>query len=114
MWRHHRRPLARAFHVAGCRNVVASLWKVDDEPTAALMSLFYRQLWQSKEPIGPAEALRRAQLAMLHNPERIPEWAVGRGPLPNPISGSSKVERVEGKPGHARVWAAFLASGLGE
>ncbi|MFO0879789.1 MAG: CHAT domain-containing tetratricopeptide repeat protein [Gemmataceae bacterium] len=106
--------LTRAFHVAGCKNVVASLWKVDDEPTAALMSLFYRQLWQSKEPIGPAEALRRAQLAMLHNPERIPEWAVGRGPLPKAISGSGKVEKVEGKPGHARVWAAFLASGLGE
>ncbi|MFO0877722.1 MAG: CHAT domain-containing tetratricopeptide repeat protein [Gemmataceae bacterium] len=106
--------LTRAFHVAGCKNVVASLWKVDDEPTAALMSLFYRQLWQSKEPIGPAEALRRAQLAMLHNPERIPEWAVGRGPLPKAIIGSGKVEKVEGKPGHARVWAAFLASGLGE
>ncbi|MFO0881775.1 MAG: CHAT domain-containing tetratricopeptide repeat protein [Gemmataceae bacterium] len=106
--------LTRAFHVAGCKNVVASLWKVDDEPTAALMNLFYRQLWQSKEPIGPAEALRRAQLAMLHNPERIPEWAVGRGPLPKAISGSGKVEKVEGKPGHARVWAAFLASGLGE
>ncbi|MFO0877698.1 MAG: CHAT domain-containing protein [Gemmataceae bacterium] len=107
--------LTRAFHVAGCKNVVASLWKVDDEPTAALMSLFYRQLWQSKEPIGPAEALRRAQLAMLHNPERISEWAVGRGPLPKAISGSGKVEKpTEGKPGHARVWAAFLASGLGD
>ncbi|MFO0877721.1 MAG: CHAT domain-containing tetratricopeptide repeat protein [Gemmataceae bacterium] len=106
--------LTRAFHVAGCKNVVASLWKVDDEPTAALMSLFYRQLWQAKEPIGSAEALRRAQLAMLHNPERIPEWAVGRGPAPKAISASGKVEKVEGKRGHARVWAAFLASGLGE
>ena len=32
--------LARAFHVAGCRDVVASLWKVDDQATAALMGEF--------------------------------------------------------------------------
>ncbi|MFO0877715.1 MAG: CHAT domain-containing tetratricopeptide repeat protein [Gemmataceae bacterium] len=107
--------LTRAFHVAGCKNVVASLWKVDDQSTAALMALFYRQLWQSKEPIGPTEALRRAQLALLRHPERIPEWAASRGPAP-------KAETLEvpekhptiGKPGHARVWAAFLASGLGD
>ncbi|MFO0877714.1 MAG: CHAT domain-containing tetratricopeptide repeat protein [Gemmataceae bacterium] len=106
--------LTRAFHVAGCKNVVASLWKVDDQATAALMNLFYRQLWQAKESIGPAEALRRAQLSLLRDPSRIPEWAVGRGPLPKAISGSGKVEKMEGKPSHARVWAAFLASGLGD
>jgi hypothetical protein len=32
--------LQRAFHIAGCKNVVASLWKVDDAATAALMTRF--------------------------------------------------------------------------
>jgi tetratricopeptide (TPR) repeat protein len=33
--------LQRAFHVAGTRTVIATLWKVDDQATAALMSLFF-------------------------------------------------------------------------
>lgn len=62
--------LQRAFHLGGCRNVVASLWKVDDEPTAALMALFYHNLWQKGEK--PLDALRHAQLALLRHPEEVP------------------------------------------
>src|SRR5262249_35783106 len=42
--------LQRAFHLAGCANVVASLWMVDDDATCALMGLFYRHLWVDKMP----------------------------------------------------------------
>src|SRR5262245_64858353 len=45
--------LQKAFHLAGCKAVVASLWKVDDDATAALMGLFYRGLWVDNQ-IGRA------------------------------------------------------------
>jgi CHAT domain-containing protein len=50
------------FHLGGCKNVVASLWKVDDDATAALMAVFYHELWVKGAP--PLQALRRAQLAL--------------------------------------------------
>src|SRR5205807_3129911 len=54
--------LQRAFNIAGTRNVIGSLWKVDDEATCALMALFYRGLFEGKGGRSPLEALRRAQL----------------------------------------------------
>jgi CHAT domain-containing protein len=107
--------LVRAFHIAGTRNVAASLWKVDDEATAALMVLFYRHLW-GRKPLAPAEALRQAQLALYREPGRIKEWALGRGPLPKPVIGSGKVpdKPTTGKTSPARAWGAFVLSGPGD
>jgi CHAT domain-containing protein len=107
--------LVRAFHVAGARDVAASLWKVDDEATAALMVLFYRHLW-GEEPLGTAEALRRAELAVYREPGRIKEWSQGRGPLPAPVPGSARPagKAPAGKTSPARAWAAFVLSGPGD
>jgi CHAT domain-containing protein len=104
--------LARAFHVAGCRNVIASLWKVDDAATQALMSLFYRNLWVKKQ--DAAEALRRAQLALYRHPEAV-TVAQKRG-IDFSESDLPKVEeRPPEKPRHTptALWAAFSFSGVG-
>ena len=51
---------------AGARSTLASLWSLDDESTALLMSQFYKELASAK--VTKAEALRRAQLTLLQNP----------------------------------------------
>src|SRR5262249_27317860 len=109
--------LVRAFHIAGTRNVAASLWKVEDEATAALMVLFYRHLW-GKKPLSPAEALRQAQLALYRNPQHVKEWSAGRGPnLKIVLPGSTTKEPdtpVRAKRAPAKAWAAFVLSGPGD
>jgi CHAT domain-containing protein len=105
--------LQRAFHLAGTRDVVASLWKVADRPTAALMALFYRNLWEKELP--PIEALRQAQLEIYRHPERIAELAAGfRGKVVE-ILGSGEAPTTPAADGkaHPRLWAAFTLSGPG-
>jgi CHAT domain-containing protein len=60
--------LAGAFLKAGARAVISSLWKVDDEATAALMAAFYEEMFINGLP--PAAALRAAQLRI----SRQPRW----------------------------------------
>jgi CHAT domain-containing protein len=64
--------LARAFLAAGVPTVVASLWDVGDHPAARLSDLFHRNLLAGDDA---EEALRKAQLAMLHGSDET-----GRSP----------------------------------
>ena len=44
--------LARAFFYAGARNVVASLWSIDDKGTNELMKQFYKNLNKKQNPVN--------------------------------------------------------------
>ncbi|MBL1177278.1 CHAT domain-containing protein [Pantanalinema sp. GBBB05] len=50
---------------AGARSTLASLWSLDDQSGAQLIAQFYHQLVNNK--VSKAEALRQAQLQLLHN-----------------------------------------------
>jgi hypothetical protein len=52
--------LAGGFIRAGAKNVVASLWVVDDQATTELMEKFYTYLFEQN--LEPSKALRQAQL----------------------------------------------------
>jgi CHAT domain-containing protein/tetratricopeptide (TPR) repeat protein len=52
-----------SFLSAGSKSIVASLWKVDDRPTAILMADFYKSMLQ--QGMAPAAALRAAKLNLM-------------------------------------------------
>lgn len=64
--------MTRGFMYAGSKRVVVSLWDVQDQATARLMSNFYRGLLGPKRP-STAAALRAAQIAI---------WREGRWSAP--------------------------------
>jgi CHAT domain-containing protein len=105
--------LVRAFHLAGCPAVVASLWSVDDDATAALMAVFYDGLWTKEKP--PMEALRRAQLAVRRHPELIAALAGREGDAKQRAAlAQADAPPVGNRRSGVRLWAAFVLSGTGK
>jgi serine/threonine protein kinase/CHAT domain-containing protein/tetratricopeptide (TPR) repeat protein len=103
--------LPRALHLAGCRDVIASLWNVNDRATAALMAKLYDGLW--REGKTPLEALRQAQLLVYRHPDRIADLAergrpTGLKTLRLPIEPAAPAQRAATK-----LWAGFVLSGAG-
>ena len=76
--------LTRAFFYAGSRNVVVSLWNVNDSATATLMESFYRGL---NKGLPKNEAMRQARLTLIHSTQAA--WQ------------------------HPYFWAAFVIEGEG-
>ena len=104
--------LQRAFHLAGTRDVIASLWKVPDQSTAALMALFYRNLWE--KGLTPLESLRQAQLEIYRNPGKIGDLAKDfRGKFEVVSGAAGEVKPGKDGAAHPLLWAAFALSGPG-
>jgi CHAT domain-containing protein len=86
--------LQRAFHVAGVRSLISSLWPVNDGATSVLMEEFYTNLWQRK--LRPPEALPERVLkrwdelvaksprSLGENPRRLPSGGAVRRRSPIP------------------------------
>ena len=103
--------LQRAFQVTGRPNVVASLWKVDDAATAALIAKFYHELWVAKKP--PVEAAREARLTVYRPPELIPDLT-GEGRAVRVRQAAALPAEVKRQAtADTRLWAAFVLSGVG-
>jgi CHAT domain-containing protein len=99
----------RAFQVSGARSVVASLWKVDDQATQALMTEFYRNLWDKS--LGKLEALRQAQLAMLYGYDRGNGKPRGGGEDVPVDPKALEAARKQGRTLPPLYWAGFVLSG---
>lgn len=84
----------------GARAVVASLWPVADDSTAALMQAFYRHLAAGA---SKAEALRRAQLALIGGP--------GAGGAPARKFGLPDAPAAPPPGRHPYAWAPFVLVG---
>ncbi|MCC5640809.1 CHAT domain-containing protein [Nostoc sp. CHAB 5844] len=92
---------------SGAKSALASLWSVSDEGTLGLMTQFYEKL-----KIAPtkAEALRRAQVAMLKGQVRLERGRLrtARGDVPLP---PVLLELGDKKLTHPFFWSAFTMIG---
>ncbi len=96
---------------AGVKAALASLWSVSDEGTLALMTEFYGQLRSPQVKIK-VEALRQAQLAMLHGQITIAKGQLYAPSLLTPLQLPPELTDLDNDSlTHPYYWAAFTMIG---
>ncbi len=107
---------AQALFRAGSQSLILSLWKVDDEATAMVMTDFYRGYTNHVEPDHhrrrKADALQRAksELRKVSDVQRTVQVAkLSRGPE---VEGADATKRGRKRPyDHPYYWAGFVLIG---
>jgi len=103
----------------GAKAVVASLWPVADRSTTILMQEFYR-MRESQAGMTKAEALRQAQLSLLHGDaerRKNVEEKRGLGLGKDSGEGQQRALKAEAKAeaqasyAHPYYWAPFILIG---
>ena len=94
--------------------VLATLWDVNDASTSRLMSDFYSR-WVKAPAEGKAEALRQAQLALLHSADASADTADERGLVvtekPGPAQAKAAQQPHIASYSHPFYWAPFVLIG---
>jgi len=97
--------------ISGARAAIASLWRVSDGGTQALMNAFYASL--SNNEITKTEALRQAQIALITG-----DYKPLAGTRGNQVAIERRIREGLPKPvannlSHPYYWAPFILIGNG-
>ncbi len=91
----------------GAKAVLSTLWPVNDSSTGELMADFYRRWTGGAGKVTKVEALRQAQLDLLHGKTTSPSGATDRGM----IAEDSKEPASSSGFSHPFFWAPFILTG---
>ena len=100
--------LQRAFHIAGARTVVSSVWKVPDADTKKLMLEFYKNIFEKGMTKG--SALREAQIKMLQDASS-PRLSPGPRYSPVVLTKNNLTFTTKHRLRSPYKWGGFILSG---
>ena len=107
-----RDPFVAIAEQAGAKAVLATLWPVADASTAALMRLLYQV--HKVDRLDKADALRQAQLALLHGSANVGDTDIAaRGLTRANTSGAAGNFKIDPNAPYAHpfYWAPFILMG---
>jgi len=94
----------------GAKAVIATLWKVDDVSTGVLMQEFYR-LWTANAGMPKSEALREAQLELLHGDLRVQSLVSSHSITVDGKSSTQTLRDARATYSDPYYWAPFVLIG---